>query len=178
VRFEGTLPPSLKALGGDTVIQLGTFSKLMAPGLRIGWAAASPAMIAKMAQLKTDAGSCPLTQRIILEFLTADRLPKHVARVQETYRSNRDRMIDALAREMPDATFVRPKGGYYVWLTLPPDTDGDRIAACAADNGVAIIAGSKFFANAGAPKHHIRLAFSHATHEEIDEGVRRVAAAS
>jgi 2-aminoadipate transaminase len=176
VRFEGTLPPSLKALGGDGVIQLGTFSKLMAPGLRIGWAAATPSMIARMAQLKTDAGSCPLTQRMILEFLAADRLPAHIQRVQGTYGSNRDRMVAAVTREMPQATFARPKGGYYVWLALPEGTDGDAVAACAAANGVAIIAGSKFFANPG-PKHHVRLAFSHATHEEIDEGVRRVAEA-
>ena len=177
VRFEGTLPPSLKALGGDTVIHLGTFSKLMAPGLRIGWVAAKPEMIAKMAQLKTDAGSCPLTQRVILEFLTAGRLPAHIQRVQETYRSNRDHMVAAVEREMPGATFVMPHGGYYLWLTLPEGTNGDHVAACAAENGVAIIAGSRFYANPG-PKHQIRLAFSHATHDEIDEGVRRVAAAS
>jgi 2-aminoadipate transaminase len=176
VRFEGTLPPSLKALGGDTVIQLGTFAKLMAPGLRIGWVAATPSMIARMAQLKTDAGSCPLTQRVILEFLAAGRLPDHIARVQATYRGNRDQMTASLAREMPEAIFARPKGGYYVWLALPEGTDGDAVAACAAANGVAIIAGSKFFANPG-PKHHVRLAFSHATHAEIDEGVRRVAEA-
>jgi 2-aminoadipate transaminase len=177
VRFEGALPPSLKALGGDTVIHLGTFSKLMAPGLRVGWAAAPPALIARMAQLKTDAGSCPLTQRVILEFVIAGRLPAHILRVQETYRSNRDRMVAALAREMPAAAFVQPHGGYYVWLTLPDGTNGDTVAACAAENGVAIIAGSRFYANPG-PKHHVRLAFSHATHDEIDEGVRRVAAAS
>ena len=176
VRFEGALPPSLKSLGGDTVIHLGTFSKLMAPGLRIGWVAAPPPMIAKMAQLKTDAGSCPLTQRIILEFLAADRLSEHIKLVQATYRSNRDHMVAAIEREMPSASFVQPHGGYYVWLTLPEGTNGDHVAACAAENGVAIIAGSKFFANPG-PKHHVRLAFSHATHEEIDEGVRRVAAA-
>jgi 2-aminoadipate transaminase len=176
VRFEGTLPPSLKALGGDSVIHLGTFAKLMAPGLRVGWAAAPPALVARMAQLKTDAGSCPLTQRIILEFLTAGRLPGHIGRVQQAYRSNRDQMIAALTREMPEATFDRPQGGYYVWASLPEGTNGDAVAACAASNGVAIIAGSRFFANPG-PKHHIRLAFSHATHQEIDEGVRGVAEA-
>lgn len=176
VRFEGTLPPSLKALGGDTVLHLGTFAKLMAPGLRVGWAAAPPPMIARMAQLKTDAGSCPLTQRIILEFLTAGRLPEHIRRVQEAYRSNRDHMVAAVRREMPSAAFVEPHGGYYLWLTLPEGTNGDMVAACAAENDVAIIAGSRFYANPG-PKHHIRLAFSHATHDEIDDGVHRVAEA-
>jgi 2-aminoadipate transaminase len=177
VRFEGASVPSLKSLGGDRVIHLGTFAKLMAPGLRVGWAAAPTPLIARMAQLKTDAGSCPLTQRVIFEFLSAGRLPEHIQRVQQAYRSNRDRMVAAVERELPNAKFVRPHGGYYVWLTLPEGADGDHVAACAAENGVAIIAGSRFFANPG-PKHNIRLAFSHATHEEIDEGVRRVAEAS
>jgi 2-aminoadipate transaminase len=176
VRFEGDPVPSLKALGGDRVIQLGTFSKLMAPGLRVGWAAAPAPFVARMAQLKTDAGSCPLTQRVILEFLSAGRLPDHIRRVQSTYRSNRDHMIAALARDLPDASYGRPKGGYYIWLTLPPGSDGDAVAACAASNGVSIIAGSKFFTGL-APTHHVRLAFSHATHDEIDEGVRLVAEA-
>jgi 2-aminoadipate transaminase len=176
VRFEGDSVPSLKSLGGDRVIQLGTFSKLMAPGLRVGWAAAPAPFVARMAQLKTDAGSCPLTQRVILEFLTAGRLPAHITQVQKTYRANRDHMLAALAREMPEATYVRPKGGYYVWLTLPEGADGDAVAACAASNGVAIIAGSRFYTSPG-PKNRVRLAFSHASPKEIDEGVRRVAEA-
>jgi 2-aminoadipate transaminase len=176
VRFEGTPVPSLKSLGGDRVILLGTFAKLMAPGLRVGWAAAPAPFIARMAQLKTDAGSCPLTQRVILEFLAAGRLPQHIERVQATYRANRDHMMAALARELPEATYDRPHGGYYIWLTLPDGVSGDAVAACAAQQGVSIIAGSKFYANPG-PTHHVRLAFSHASHEEIDDGVRRVAEA-
>ena len=176
VRFEGEPVPSLKSLGGNRVILLGTFAKLMAPGLRVGWASAPPPLIARMAQLKTDAGSCPLTQRIILEFLSGGRLPAHIASVQAAYRSNRDQMVAALSRELPEASFVLPHGGYYIWATLGDNVDGDAVAACAAANGVTIIPGSKFFANPG-PKHHVRLAFSHATHAEIDDGVHRVAEA-
>lgn len=180
VRFEGTSVPSLKALDErDIVLHLGTFSKLMAPGLRVGWVAAGAPLVARMAQLKTDAGSCPLTQRTILEFCANGRLPQHIARVQERYRANRDRMVAAARRELPDVSFVMPHGGYYLWLTFPDGIDADELAACANRTGVTVIPGSKFFARADVahPRNHLRVAYSHADEHEIDEGVRRLAAA-
>jgi 2-aminoadipate transaminase len=180
VRFEGPSIPSLKALdSGDTVFYVGTFSKLMAPGLRVGWAIASTDMIARMIQLKSDGGSCPLTQRIITEFLTAGRLPAHIDRVQTTYRQNRDAMVAALGREMPEATFEIPEGGYYVWLTLPHGVDGDLVARSAIDCGVTVLPGSRFFASTDVPhpKNHLRIAYSHATTDEITDGIGRLATA-
>jgi 2-aminoadipate transaminase len=180
VRFEGQSIPSLKALDSEnTVVYVGTFSKLMAPGLRVGWAAASPDMIARMIQLKSDGGSCPLTQRIIVEFLSGGRLGDHIARVQATYRENRDAMAAALHRELPEARFETPAGGYYVWLTLPEDADGDLLARVASEAGVTVIPGSKFFApsDTAHPKNHMRVAYSHATPDEIDDGIRRLGAA-
>ncbi len=180
VRFERQSIPSLKALdSSDTVFYVGTFSKLMAPGLRVGWTVAAPDMIARMIQLKSDGGSCPLTQRIIAEFLAAGRLPAHIDRVQMAYRRNRDAMVAALTREMPDASFDVPLGGYYVWVTLPDDVDGDRLARAASDGGVTVLPGSKFFANPDAPHptNHVRIAYSHATPDEVDDGIRRLAAA-
>ena len=181
VRFEGESIPSLKALDStDIVFYVGTFSKLMAPGLRVGWTVASADMIARMIQLKSDGGSCPLTQRIITEFLTGGRLPAHIERVQQTYRENRDAMVAALRRELPDATFEIPEGGYYVWLTLPDDADGDAIARSANEGGVTVLPGSKFFASSDVPhpKNHLRVAYSHATPDEIVDGIRRLAAAA
>ena len=180
VRFEGQSVPSLKALDpGNTVFYVGTFSKLMAPGLRVGWAAASPDMIARMIQLKSDGGSCPLTQRIIVEFLSGGRLDDHITRVQTTYRENRDAMVAALRRELPDARFEVPSGGYYVWLTLPEDVDGDLLTRMASESGVTVLAGSKFFAPGDAehPRNHLRVAYSHAAPDEIDDGIRRLATA-
>ena len=181
VRFEGDSVPSLKSLDaeGSAVIQLGTFSKLLAPGLRVGWAAGAPDLLARMAQLKTDAGSCPLTQRVILECCRAGRLDAHTTRVQETYRAHRDRMVRAFERQLPEVSFQTPNGGYYLWLSLPPGVDGDALARRAADAGVIVIAGSRFFANGGGDQRgrFIRVAFSHAGLDEIDEGVRRLAAA-
>jgi 2-aminoadipate transaminase len=180
VRFEGAPIAPMKALDPhDCVIHLGTFSKLLAPGLRVGWAAGAPALLARMAQLKTDAGSCPLTQRVILDFCAAGRLDEHIARVQDTYRAHRDRMVAAIRREMPDITFDVPHGGYYLWLTLARGVDGDELVQRAGEAGVTIIAGSKFFGRTDAdhPKNLARVAFSHAGIDEIDEGVRRMARA-
>lgn len=180
VRFQGSSIPSLKALDvGDTVFYVGTFSKLMAPGLRVGWTIAAPDMIARMIQLKSDGGSCPLTQRIIAEFLGGDRLPSHIERVQSAYRQNRDAMVAALARELPDATFEIPEGGYYVWVTLPEDVDGDRLAEAASEKGVTVLPGSKFFANRDVAfrKNHLRIAYSHATPDDVVDGIGRLAAA-
>jgi len=151
----------------------------MAPGLRVGWTVAEPDMIARLIQLKSDGGSCPLTQRIIALFLGAGRLQAHIDRVQATYRENRNAMVAAVRRELPDATFEVPEGGYYVWLTLPEGVDGDRLARVASDGGVTVLAGSKFFASADPPhpKNHLRIAYSHATGDEVDDGIRRLAAA-
>jgi 2-aminoadipate transaminase len=181
VRFVGDSVPSLASLDHDGgVIHLGTFAKLMAPGLRVGWVAAPSSLIARMALLKTDAGSCPLTQRIILEFCTTGgRLPSHIDDVQERYRVNRDRMVAALHRELPNVKFEVPDGGYYLWVCWPEGTDADALTLGAQREGVIVIAGSRFYANAGAghPRNRMRLAYSHALPDEIDEGVRRLARA-
>lgn len=180
VRFEGADVPSVKALDpGGLVFQCGTFSKLMAPGLRVGWVATTPDMVGRLIQLKADGGSCPLTQRIIHEFCRSGRLEAHTSRIQEIYRRNRDHMVAALRRDLPAARFAVPEGGYYVWLTLPEDVDGDEVATRAAAGGATVIPGSKFLAQpeAGHPRNTVRVAFSHATPEEIDEGIRRLAAA-
>ncbi|WP_034158948.1 aminotransferase-like domain-containing protein [Sphingomonas sp. ERG5] len=183
VRFEGETPPSLKAL--DTsghVIHVGTFSKLVAPGLRIGWVAADAAIIARLMQLKSDGGSSPLMQRILYEFGRSPAFEQHVDRVRIVYRERRDAMVAAIRAAFPDAVLHVPEGGYYVWLTLPAHVDGDVLAANAAAAGINLIAGSKFFSAGGAgsgnrvaPKNHVRLSYSYATPEQIDAGVARLA---
>ncbi|HUO17306.1 MAG TPA: PLP-dependent aminotransferase family protein [Verrucomicrobiae bacterium] len=183
VRFEGEQLPMIKAFDrADTVFVLGTFSKLVAPGLRIGWVVTSSEMVARLAQLKSDLGSCPLTQRIILEFCKGNHLAEHTERVQALYRSHRDAMVKALREHLPEASFHVPQGGYYLWLTLPAHVDADKLTARALEEKVGIIPGSKFFAGngpkgTGAPKNHIRLCYSHANPTEIVEGVKRLARA-
>lgn len=179
VRFDGSNAPLLKALDqSGSVFHLGTFSKLVAPGLRVGWVAAEPALVARMVQLKSEGGSSPLIQRIIHDFARSDAFPAHIARVQVAYRERRDQILAAVARELPDAVVAVPDGGYYIWLTLPEHVDGDLLAARAHDAGVHLIAGSRFFAaqGAAAPRNHIRLSFSYTTPAQIDEGIGRLGA--
>jgi 2-aminoadipate transaminase len=182
VRFEGESQPLLKALDrSNSVLTLGTFSKLLAPGLRIGWVSGPRDLLNRMIQLKSDGGSCPLTQRIIFEFCSRGRLDSHIERVQKVYRAHRDRMVAAIRQQLPGVSLVVPQGGYYVWPTLPEPVDGDVLASRAASDGVILIPGSKFFAASGgslsggkAPKNHVRLAYSHATPAEIDAGLERL----
>ncbi len=174
VRFEGESLPSWRSLDrAGMVLSLGTFSKLLAPGLRVGWVSGARDLLHRLIQLKADGGSCPLTQRTILEFCRLRRLPDHIARVQQVYREHRDRMAAAVRREIPEAEMTVPQGGYYVWLTLPEHADGDLLARQAWERGVVFIPGSRFFAlNAASRRRHVRLAYSHATPDEIDQGVR------
>lgn len=186
VRFEGVLEPSLKALDRHNgVYLLGTFSKLVSPGLRIGWVAAPREVVARLVQLKSDGGTCPLTQRIILEFGRSGKLDQHIEKVQSVYRVHRDRMVAALKSELPEVKTTFPHGGYYVWLEFPDNVDTDALTKRAAEFGATMIPGSKFFAGAGPssaktpgpPKNFARLAYSHASPDEIEEGVRRIASA-
>lgn len=178
VRFEGAALPTLKALDrAGEVLHVGSFAKLIAPGLRIGWIAAPPQLIARLMQLKSDGGSNPLIQRIVLEFCRSDAFLEHTRRVQSVYREHRDHMVAAVRRELPQVDIDVPQGGYYLWLTLPSHMDGDAMARRAAEVGVNIIPGSRFYAGAvgrGAPCNYLRLSYSFATLEQIDTGVRRL----
>lgn len=186
LRYEGEPQPLLKALDtSGLVINVGTFSKILAPGLRIGWLACRSELLMRMMQLKTDGGSSPLVQRLLVDYLTKDRVVSHTELARATYRKHRDRMLQALAKEMPDVTTVVPQGGYYLWIKLPGNASGDELARRARDMGVTIYAGSTFYAaqptgypeNARPEPSHIRLTFSHAGPADIDEGVRRLASA-
>lgn len=178
IRFEGELTPPLKSLDpAGIVLHVGTFSKLLAPGLRVGWVAASPELISRMVHLKADGGSSPLAQRMVLEFCRAGRLPSHTARVRDAYRIHRDRMVDALRAQLPEVTFQIPSGGYYLWLTLPDDMDGDALTAHAAQTGVTVLGPARCYACPGHATNNVRLAFTHAGLDEINEGVGRLAAA-
>ena len=182
VRFEGGAEPTLKSLDANhNVIHVNTFSKLIAPGLRIGWVAAAQDLVARMLQLKSDGGTSPLVQRIIVEWCKDGNFSVQSDKARHTYRSHRDFMVAAVKRDLPQASMVEPQGGYYVWLTFPRDVNTDELTRCAADAGVTVIPGSKFYAlhaRSGAPwKNQMRLAYSHASPEQIDEGVRRLAAA-
>ena len=175
IRFSGEPVAPIQALDHHgRVIGLGTFAKLVAPGLRLGWVIANPEVVARMAAMKADGGTCPFTQRILIEYCRAGRLEPDIRDRVTTYRAHRDVMARALREHLPQASFDLPQGGYYLWLRLPEDVDADALAALAEAQGVQVLPASQFHATPG-PRHHVRLAYSYASPSEIVEGVRRFA---
>lgn len=173
IRFDGEPVAPIASLDSERVIGLGTFAKLVAPGLRIGWVTASSEILGRMAVLKSDGGTCPLTQRIILEYCRAGRLEPHIAEVTKIYAGHRDVMLGALARGLPQAQYRVPQGGYYIWARLPEGVSGDRLAAASARRGVKVLPASQFYATDG-PANYVRVAFSYASPAEIIEGTGRL----
>jgi 2-aminoadipate transaminase len=177
IRFAGEPVPPIQALDRTgCVLGLGTFAKLVAPGLRVGWVVATPEIVARLAALKADGGSCPFTQRMLIEYCRAGRLEPDIRDRVRTYQAHRDVMAQAVREHLPQARFTLPQGGYYLWLRLPDTADADRLAALAEAQGVFILPASQFHATPG-PRNYVRLAYSYASPSEIVEGVRRLALA-
>ena len=177
--WSGAPPlPSLWAAAPDVVLQIGTFSKIFMPGTRLGWAAGPAPVVDRLVWAKqtTDQCASTLAQRLLEEYGRRGLLDEAVARARDLYARRRSLTLDALARWLPEeAEWTRPRGGFFTWLTLPEGSDANALAATAADAGVAIVPGTPFFADAQGARN-VRLSFSRITDDEIDEGVRRLAA--
>ena len=103
----------------DFVIGLGTFSKILAPGLRVGWAIGSKEIVTRMAMQKADGGSNPFSQRIVLEFLKNKKIHKHIDSLSKEMKVHRDVMIESFNNYLPDISIKKPNGGYFLWGELP-----------------------------------------------------------
>ncbi len=177
LRYEGDPLPSLYALdGGDYVLYTGTFSKILSPGIRVGWLCAPPPVMEKVVLGKQAADLCTstLTQYFVGEFFAEGRWREYIADVAAIYRQRRDAMLDALERFFPEeATWSRPQGGLFVWATLPDYIDTTDLLAKALRENVAFVPGEAAFVG-GLGKTSMRLNFSAQTEDEIREGVRRI----
>ncbi len=163
------------------VIYLSTFSKTLAPGLRLGWIVAPPEIIGKLAQLKqgADLHTSTFTQFVAYEVACDGFLDKHVKLIRQVYRERRDVMLQAL-REFfpPTVTWTHPQGGLFLWVTLPEGLDMQAIFKSAIEHDVAFVPGNSFYANdSHEGSRHMRLNFSNATPEQIREGIGRLATA-
>ena len=176
VRFEGAAPPSLFELdGGGRVIYSSSFSKTVAPGLRVGYFVLPPALEAELeaAAVSTYITPVLLGQATIYEFLRRGNFDANLARVCSLLRERRDAMLEALAEELAGfATWNEPQGGYFLWLDLPEDLDGADVLVRAEDAGVSFVPGADF----GGPAWSARLAYSFVSMDDIRAGVRRLAA--
>lgn len=178
IRFEGEPLPTLYELddGAGWVVYLGTFSKILAPGMRVGWAVAPPQVLRKMNLGKQAADLCSSTfnQRFVTEYLKRYDYREHVARVCELYRGRRDAMLQALEARFPaEATWTRPRGGLFVWATLPDFIDTTALQAKALERQVAFVPGEGAFLD-GRGKNSMRLNFSSVPESVITEGIGRL----
>jgi len=182
IRFEGDPLPTLWELdsGAGAIIYVSTFSKILAPGLRLGWVAAPSPVLRKMnlGKQAADLNSSTLTQRFVIEYMRICDWHEHVGRLNEMYRSQRDAMVKALERELPPETrWNTPHGGLFVWATLPDYVNtSDLLAEATSRHQVAFVPGSAAFLD-GNGKNSIRLNFSGSDEETIAEGVRRIGSA-
>ncbi len=175
VRFDGEAPPTLFELeGGTRVAYSSSFSKTIAPGLRVGYFVLPPGLEQELEALATSTYITPvlLGQATVFEFLRRGNFEPNLERVKALLGARRDAMLDALERELPDARWSRPQGGYFVWLELPEGADAGALLERATAAGVTFVPGADF---GGAP-NTARLAFSFVSPDEIREGVRRLAA--
>jgi 2-aminoadipate transaminase len=177
LRFEGESLPSLYALdGGDYVLYAGTFSKILSPGIRVGWLCAPPPVMEKIVLGKQAADLCTstLTQYFVGEFFGEGGWREYVDDVCGIYRSRRDAMLEALGRFFPaEASWSQPEGGLFVWATLPDYINTTDLLAKALRENVAFVPGEAAFVD-GRGSSSMRLNFSAQTEEEITEGVRRI----
>lgn len=180
--YEGTRPPILAAMDAEMhgelrhVVYLSTFSKLLAPGLRVGWAAAPEELVDKLVHAKQgiDLHTGSLAQAVAYEACRDGLLGRHVPTIRATYHRRRDAMLDALARHMPHGlTWTHPKGGMFIWLTLPAQLDSTALLGASLEQKVAFVPGVSFYANGGGATT-MRLNFSHTGPERIEEGVARL----
>jgi 2-aminoadipate transaminase len=178
VRFEGKLLPRLFDLNGS-ILYSSSFSKVIAPGLRVGYLVLPKALAFALEQIAVSTYITPalLGQATVLEYLRRGLLEPNLERVRELLRARRDAMLRALEREFPaGASWSRPEGGYFVWLDLPDGADAGELLRRADQAGVSFVQGSDFFPGSAGGESSARLAYSFVSPAEIEAGIARLAA--
>ena len=177
LRYEGEHVPVMYSIDPDRVIHLGSFSKIFAPGFRLGWAIAHPEILDKIYVCKQSLDLCPpiFDQYVAAEFLESGRLDENLVRSIALYKGKRDLLLGLLERHMPDGVrWTRPEGGLFLFLTLPEGFEAVKFYDKALDAGVAYVAGEVFHPD-GNGKNTMRLNFSFMSEERIAEGVKLLA---
>lgn len=178
LRFDGDKVPSLKSM--DTkgnIIFLGSFSKILMPGLRIAWMVADPTIIDKVVKLKqaVDLQSSSFGQRQTSFFIDMYDLDAHVAKIKELYKKRRNLMCDSMKEYFPEGiTFTYPEGGLFTWVTLPEGMDAKELMPKVLAKNVAYVPGGPFYPHGG-NANHFRLNYSNMPEERIVEGIKRLA---
>jgi 2-aminoadipate transaminase len=178
LRFEGTHHPTMLSMdGAGRVVYASSFSKTICPGVRVGYLVGSSELIAGVRKRATETYISPnmVAQAIVAEFCHSGALERSIPNVKGALRERRDATCDALRSHLPDARFVTPEGGYFLWVDLPEGNDVARLAAGARERGVIFVKGADFLLEGG--ESSLRLAYSAVPPEQIEEGIARVAEA-
>lgn len=173
--FDSEPLPALQTFDPDAVVYLGSFSKIFAPGYRVGWALAPHAVTQRMVLAAESAILSPnmMGQLSIAEYLKSYDWFQQVKEYRSMYRERRDAMLESLAEYLPSSTWTVPDGGFYTWVTLPEGLDAHAMLPRAVTHRVAYVSGTAFFAN-GEGRDYMRLSYCYPTPENIREGVRRL----
>jgi DNA-binding transcriptional MocR family regulator len=176
LHFDGPVPDALRSLNPEGIIYLGSFSKTLAPGFRVGWALAPHAIREKLVLAAEAAILCPssFSQLVISQYLATADWKAQINEFRGVYRDRRDAMLDALGEHLPDLSWNVPNGGFYIWVTLPDDLDSKAMLPRAVTELVAYTPGTAFFAD-GNGRHNMRLSFCYPPPEAIRLGIRRLA---
>ena len=178
LRYDGAPAPTLRSLDAENVIYLGSFSKIFAPGLRIGWAAVPAALFRRFYLAGEAVALCPptLNQMLISAYLQEHDWRGQIGIYNQAYRSRRDAMLLALEQHLPAGiSYTRPEGGFFIWLTLPKGIDTYELLQEGVQAGVIFIPGAAF-SPAGQADNKLRLAFCAVDEAAIAEGVKRLGA--
>ncbi len=175
LRFTGQPIPSVFALaGGEGVLRLGTISKTIAPGLRVGWIKGPAVIIDALIRMRFDNGTSPLAQYTVQAYVEAGAYEPHIEQMRAVYRSKHEAMDAGLGEHCSRyCTWAEPAGGFFLWLKLPDGVDCTGLLPIALDEGVGYFAGQSFFTD-GSGQDYIRLAYSAVTHDQIREGCARL----
>jgi DNA-binding transcriptional MocR family regulator len=177
LRFEGSPLATMMSMGGEQVVYASSFSKTVCPGIRVGYLVGPTELIARVAKIATGTYISPsmVSQAIVHRFCLSGALDRSIEVVKAALRERAQTLCDALASELPDAEFVSPEGGYFLWVDLPRGTDVDALFTAAAEHDLHFVKGSEFVLEGG--EASLRLAYSGVTTDEIEEGVQRLAQA-
>jgi 2-aminoadipate transaminase len=178
--FDSDVPASFYALAnGQQVFSIGSFSKTLAPGLRLGWLVGDEEAIqncVNCGMTQMGGGANPFVAQMVAEYCQSGSLEKHVMQVQSLYKMRRDVALAALEQYMPsDVSWTHPGGGFFIWLSLPEHVFAQKVKRLALEEGVLVSAGDGFFVNPDDGEHKLRIAFSCARPEDIEVGIRILA---
>ena len=178
LRFEGNDIPPLAAYSRERVIYLGTFSKVLAPGFRLGWIVAPKEVITKLLHAKqgTDLHTSTYVQYLAARLCEQNIIDPHLEKVRVVYRRRRDLMVESMEKYFPGEGFhwTRPQGGLFLWVTMPERIDSVELLEKAVENKVAFVPGNAFYADPEEGKNTMRLNFSNMKEELIVEGIKRL----